>query len=74
MAHKCGFTGAPTVSEYSMMARDSMIAYETGARLHIQHLSAGESVEVVRFAKNLGAIITSRSDSTTFFDYRTNDF
>ncbi len=34
VAHKCGFTGAPTVSEYSMMARDTMIAYETGARLH----------------------------------------
>ncbi|MCT0078569.1 dihydroorotase [Lactococcus lactis subsp. lactis] len=59
VAHKCGFTGAPTVSEYSMMARDTMIAYETGARLHIQHLSAGESVEVVRFAKNLGAKITA---------------
>ncbi|WP_276870871.1 dihydroorotase [Lactococcus taiwanensis] len=59
VAHQCGFTGAPTVSEYSMMARDAMIAYETGARLHIQHLSAGESVEVVRFAKNLGAKITA---------------
>lgn len=59
VAHKCDFTGAPTVSEYSMMARDTMIAYETGARLHIQHLSAGESVEVVRFAKNLGANITA---------------
>ena len=59
VAHKCGFTGAPTVSEYSMMARDAMIAYETGARLHLQHLSAGESVEVVRFAKNLGAKITA---------------
>lgn len=59
VAHKCGFTGAPTVSEYSMMARDTMIAYETGARLHLQHLSAGESVEVVRFAKNLGAKITA---------------
>jgi dihydroorotase len=59
VAHQCGFTGAPTVSEYSMMARDAMIAYETGARLHIQHLSAGESVEVLRFAKNLGAKITA---------------
>ncbi|WP_288597093.1 dihydroorotase [uncultured Lactococcus sp.] len=59
VAHQCGFTGAPTVSEYSMMARDAMIAYETGARLHIQHLSAGESVEVVRFAKNFGAKITA---------------
>lgn len=58
VAHQCGFTGAPTVSEYSMLARDVMIAYETGARLHLQHLSAGESVELVRFAKKLGAKIT----------------
>ncbi|RZI48323.1 dihydroorotase [Lactococcus kimchii] len=58
VAHQCGFTGAPTVSEYSMLARDAMIAYETGARLHLQHLSAGESVELVRFAKKLGAKIT----------------
>ncbi|MFC4652428.1 dihydroorotase [Lactococcus nasutitermitis] len=59
VAHKCGFTGAPTVSEYSMIARDVMLAYETQARLHIQHLSAGESVEIVRFAKSLGAKVTA---------------
>ncbi len=34
--HVCGATG---VAEYSMVARDVMIAYETGARVHIQHLS-----------------------------------
>ncbi len=59
IAHQCGFTGAPTVSEYSMVARDVMVAYDTHARLHIQHLSAGESVDVVRFAKKLGARVTA---------------
>lgn len=59
VAHQCGLDGAPSVSEYSMLARDVMIAYETGGRLHAQHLSAGASVEVVRFAKALGARVSS---------------
>ena len=59
VAHKCGFIGAPTVSEYSMVARDTMIALDTQARLHIQHLSAGESVDIVRFAQKMGAKVTA---------------
>lgn len=59
IAHKCGVTGAPTVSEYSMVARDAMLALDTQARVHFQHLSAGQSVDVVRFAKSLGANITA---------------
>ena len=59
VAHQCGVTGAPTVSEYSMVARDAMLALDTKARVHFQHLSAGESVDVVRFAKAMGARITA---------------
>ncbi|GBG97322.1 dihydroorotase [Lactococcus termiticola] len=58
VAHKCGLGGATDVSEYSMLARDVMIAYETGARLHAQHISTAPSVEVLRFAKQLGAKVT----------------
>lgn len=54
--HICGATG---VAEYSMVARDVMIAYETGARVHIQHLSKAESVKVVEFAQQLGANVTA---------------
>ncbi|WP_155962942.1 dihydroorotase [Streptococcus ruminantium] len=54
--HVCGATG---VAEYSMIARDAMIAYETGARVHIQHLSKAESVKVVEFAQCLGANVTA---------------
>jgi dihydroorotase len=32
-----------------------MIALDTGARVHIQHLSCAESVELIRLAKRLGA-------------------
>lgn len=59
IAHQCGVTGAPTVSEYSMVARDAMLALDTKARVHFQHLSAGESVDVIRFAKSLGAQVTA---------------
>ena len=59
VAHQCGVTGAPTVSEYSMVARDAMLALDTQARVHFQHLSAGESVDVIRFAKSLGAQVTA---------------
>ncbi|HEM5504474.1 dihydroorotase [Streptococcus suis] len=54
--HVCGATG---VAEYSMVARDVMIAYETGARVHIQHLSKAESVKVVEFVQGLRANVTA---------------
>lgn len=56
--HICGATG---VAEYSMVARDVMIAYETGAKTHIQHLSKAESVKVVEFAQSLGAKVTAEA-------------
>lgn len=59
VAHQCGLTGATKVAEYSMIARDAMLALDTQARLHIQHLSAGESVDVVRFAQKMGAKVSA---------------
>lgn len=49
------FDGAPAFSEYSMVARDVMLALETGVRLSIQHISAGKSVDVVKMAREMGA-------------------
>ncbi|MDR1649455.1 MAG: dihydroorotase, partial [Synergistaceae bacterium] len=54
-----GFAGAPKVSESSMVARDCMIALDTGAKVHMQHLSCAESVAAVRLAKELGAKVTA---------------
>lgn len=56
--HFCGATG---VAEYSMIARDVMIAYDRQAHLHIQHLSKAESVKVVEFAQSLGAPVTAEA-------------
>lgn len=58
---KFNFCGATGVSEYSMIARDVMIAYDCQAHLHIQHLSKAESVKVVEFAQQLGAQITAEA-------------
>jgi dihydroorotase len=53
-----GLAGIPSVSESTMIARDAALAgYENG-RIHVQHLSAAESVEAVRAAKEAGAQIT----------------
>jgi dihydroorotase len=49
-----GLTGIPSVSESTMIARDAAIAGYEDARIHVQHLSARESVEVVRAAKAAG--------------------
>jgi dihydroorotase len=53
-----GLDGVPSISESTMIARDAAIAgYEEG-RIHVQHLSAAESVEAVRAAKAAGVQIT----------------
>ncbi len=53
-----GLAGIPSVSESTMIARDAALAgYEQG-RIHVQHLSAAESVEAVRAAKAAGVRIS----------------
>ena len=55
---RLGLAGIPSISESTMIARDAAIAgYEDG-RIHIQHLSARESVEAVAEAKARGVRIT----------------
>lgn len=53
-----GMAGVPAVSESTMIARDAALAIYEGARIHVQHLSARQSVEVVAAAKAAGAAIT----------------
>jgi dihydroorotase len=53
-----GLEGIPSVSESTMIARDAALAgYEDG-RIHVQHLSAAESVEAVRAARAAGVQIS----------------
>lgn len=55
ISKKLNMKGAPDVSEDIMVARDAMLALFTGAKIDIQHISSGNSVEFVRFIKKLGA-------------------
>jgi dihydroorotase len=53
-----GLAGIPSVSESTTIARDAALAgYEEG-RIHVQHLSAAESVEAVRAARAAGVRIS----------------
>jgi dihydroorotase len=53
-----GMEGIPSVSEATMIARDAALAAYENGRIHVQHLSARESVEVVAAAKQAGIAIT----------------
>jgi dihydroorotase len=58
---RLGLAGIPSISESTMIARDAAIAgYEDG-RIHIQHLSARESVEAVAEAKARGVRISAEA-------------
>ena len=72
-----GVAGIPSVSESTMIARDCALAGYEGARIHIQHLSACESVEVIRDAKARGVAVTCEASphhlTMTDEDVRTLD-
>jgi dihydroorotase len=53
-----GIAGIPSISESTMIARDAAIAAYEDARIHVQHLSARESVAAVETAKAEGVRIT----------------
>ncbi len=48
---RLGVRGIPSVSESTMIARDTALAGYEGGAIQVQHLSAAESVEVIRRAK-----------------------
>jgi dihydroorotase len=53
-----GLAGIPSVSESAHVARDcALAAYEQG-RIHVQHVSAAETVEVLERAKAAGTEVT----------------
>lgn len=51
--------GWPPVAESVVVARDCLLARDTGARLHVCHVSCAETVEVLRWAKALGVEVTA---------------
>jgi dihydroorotase len=56
-----GVAGVPSVSESTMIARDCALAAFEEGRIHVQHLSALESVAVIEQAKAAGVQVTSEA-------------
>jgi dihydroorotase len=54
-----GLAGIPSVSESIAIARDCALAGHEEARIHVQHLSARESVEAIAQAKEAGVQVSA---------------
>jgi dihydroorotase len=61
MSTLLGLKGIPASSEEVMVARDLLLAEETGCRVHIAHVSTAGSVEIIRRAKQGGVLITAET-------------
>ncbi len=53
-----GLKGMPAAAEENDVIRDILLAKETGAHLHIAHISTAGAVEAVRRAKHEGLMVT----------------
>ncbi len=58
-AKRLGLPDIPSEAEAAMIARDILLAENTGAHIHICHVSAESSISLVRFAKSRGVRITA---------------
>jgi dihydroorotase len=61
VSRKLGLPGRPAIAEELMVARDIMLAFETGARLHIAHVSTAGSVDIIRKAKAAGVQVSAET-------------
>jgi dihydroorotase len=57
-AQRCQLPGVPSAAEVKIVARDIALAEATGAAVHIQHVSAAESVALIRAARARGVRVT----------------
>lgn len=53
--------GIPALGEELVIARDLLFAADTGARLHIQHVSTARGVQLIREAKARGVRVTAEA-------------
>ena len=56
-----GLRGIPSASEVIMVARDIILAEEVDGKIHIQHVSAADSVRHIRDAQKRGIKITAEA-------------
>ncbi len=55
---RLGVPSIPAIAEDLMVARDLLLLEETGGRYHVQHLSSGRSVELIKQAKERGLAVS----------------
>jgi dihydroorotase len=58
---RIGLKGIPDTAESVMVARDALLAEQTGGRVHVAHVSAARSVEIIRRAKARGIRMTAET-------------
>ncbi len=57
-ATRLGLPAAPAIAEALAVARDLMLAEQTGARLHLRQVTTADALELVRAAKRRGVPVT----------------
>lgn len=58
VSRRLGLPGRPAVAEELQIMRDVMLAEDTGAHVHICHISTAKGVDIVRQAKARGVRVT----------------
>ncbi len=58
---RLGLKGIPNAAEDVQIARDVILAKETGKRVHIAHVSTAGGVEIIRQAKKQGIKVTAET-------------
>ena len=58
---RLGLIGWPRVAEEVIIERDVRLVAETGCRYHVQHLSSGGSVEIIRRARAMGLPVSAEA-------------
>ncbi len=61
-----GIEGRKPSAEEVVVARDCILSYRTGGRIHLQHISTGLSVKIIRFFKELGARVSAEVNPIHF--------
>ncbi len=59
VSSRLGIAGMPGIAEDLIVARDIAIAADTGASLHVQHVSTMKSVDLIRAAREAGIRVTA---------------
>jgi dihydroorotase len=66
MSIRLGLKGVPAAAETAMVARDIALAEQCGGRVHVAHVSAAGSLDLIRAAKARGVTVTAEASPHHF--------